>query len=337
MKVLAIAKRILLQLVHDRRTMALLLMAPLVLLTLISLLLSSFGTDQAIALVNGSVAYERQLEKNGVHVTRTTETEGLQLLEQREISAVVSLVNNRLQIQMDGSSSAAAQVLTKLEAARNTSGWIPADYKSDVTYIYGSAHLEMFDQLGPMLIGLLVFFLVFLIAGISFVQERTSGTLEKLLSTPVKRWEIVLGYITGFGIITVIQSLLISLYVVFVLKVLLAGSILLVLLTTLLAALTALTLGILLSTISQSEFQMVQMIPVVIVPQVFLSGIFELDGIWETLSYFTPIYYIADSLSKVMLRGCGFFNIAGNLLMLSGFCTFFVILNIQLLKKQRSI
>ena len=63
MKVLAIAKRILLQLVHDRRTMALLLMAPLVLLTLISLLLSSFGTDQAIVLVNGSVAYERQLEK----------------------------------------------------------------------------------------------------------------------------------------------------------------------------------------------------------------------------------------------------------------------------------
>ena len=175
MKVLAIAKRILLQLTHDRRTMALLLVAPLVLLTLISLLLGSFGTDQAIALVNGPAAYERQLEKSGVHVTRTTEAEGLQLLEQGEISAVVSLVNNRLQIQMDGSSSAAAQVLTKLEAARNTSGWIPADYKSEVTYVYGSAHLEMFDQLGPMLIGLLVFFLVFLVAGISFVQERTSG------------------------------------------------------------------------------------------------------------------------------------------------------------------
>lgn len=337
MKVFAIARRILLQLAHDRRTMALLLMAPLLLLTLISLLLNSYGTDQAVALINGPVAYEQQLEKNGVDVTRTTEAEGMSLLEQGEVSAVVSMVNNRLQIQLDGSSSAAAQVLTKLEMARSTSGWVSADYKSDVTYVYGSAYLEMFDQLGPMLIGLLVFFLVFLIAGISFVQERTSGTLEKLLSTPVKRWEIVLGYITGFGIITIVQSLLISLYVVYVLKVLMAGSIFLVLLITLFSALTALTLGILLSTVSQSEFQMVQMIPVVIVPQVFLSGIFELDGIWETLSYFTPIYYIADSLSKVMLKGCGFFDIAENLLVLSGFCILFIILNIQLLKKQRSI
>lgn len=337
MKVFAIARRILLQLAHDRRTMALLLAAPLLLLTLISFLLNSYGTDQAVALINGPVAYEQQLEKNGVDVTRTTEAEGMSLLEQGEVSAVVSMINNRLQIQLDGSSSAAAQVLTKLEMARSTSGWIPADYKSDITYVYGSAHLEMFDQLGPMLIGLLVFFLVFLIAGISFVQERTSGTLEKLLSTPVKRWEIVLGYIVGFGIITVVQSLLISLYVVYVLKVLMAGSIFLVLMITLFSALTALTLGILLSTVSQSEFQMVQMIPVVIVPQVFLSGIFELDGIWETLSYFTPIYYIADSLSKVMLKGCGFFDIAENLLVLGGFCTLFIILNIQLLKKQRSI
>ena len=337
MKVFAIARRILIQLSHDRRTMALLLVAPLVMLTLISFLLNSYGTNQAVALVNGPVAYEQQLQETGVDVTRTTEAEGMSLLEQGKVSAVVSMINNRLQIQMDGSSSAAAQVLTKLEMARSASGWIPADYKSDVTYIYGSAHLEMFDQLGPMLIGLLVFFLVFLIAGISFVQERTSGTLEKLLSTPVKRWEIVLGYIAGFGIVTVVQSLLISLYVVYVLKVLMAGSILLVLLITLLSALTALTLGILLSTVSQSEFQMVQMIPVVIVPQVFLSGIFELSGIWETLSHFTPIYYIADSLSKVMLKGCGLFDIAGSLLVLSGFCIFFVILNIQLLKKQRSI
>lgn len=337
MKVLAIARRILLQLSHDRRTMALLLIAPLILLTLISLLLNSYGTNQAIALVNGPLAYEQQLESIDVDVTRTSEAEGRNLLERGQVSAIVSMVNDRLSIQMDGTSSAATQVLSKLELARSSSGWISSDYQPDIQYIYGSAHLEMFDQLGPMLIGLLVFFLVFLIAGISFVQERTSGTLEKLLSTPVKRWEIVLGYIVGFGTITVIQSLFISLYVVYVLRVLMAGSIFLVLLITLLSALTALTLGILLSTASESEFQMVQMIPVVMVPQVFLSGIFELSGIWKTLSHFTPIYYIADSLSQVMLKGCGFLDIADNLLILVGFCLFFVILNIQLLKKQRSI
>lgn len=337
MKVLAISKRILLQITNDRRTMGILLIAPLILLTLISLLLNSYGTDQAIALINGPVAYETQLETSGVDVIRTTEAEGLYLLKQGEISAVVSMVNNRLQIQLDGSNSASTQILNKLEQARSSSSWVSADYKSDITYVYGSANLELFDQLGPLLIGILVFFLVFLIAGISFVQERTSGTLEKLLSTPVKRWEIVLGYIVGFGIITIVQSLLISLYVVYVLRVLMAGSIFLVLLITLLSALTALTLGILLSTASQSEFQMVQMIPVVIVPQVFLSGIFELDGIWEILSHFTPIYYIANSLTNVMLKGSGISDIAENLFILLGFCIFFIVLNIQLLKKQRSI
>lgn len=337
MKVAAIAKRILQQITRDRRTMALLLVAPLVLLTLINILLNSYGTDQAVALANGPVAYEQQLEASGIDVTRTTEAEGLRLLEQGEVSAVVSMVNNRLQIQLDGTSSAAAQVLSKLELARSSSGWISADYKSDITYVYGSDNLNMFDQFGSALIGILVFFLVFLIAGISFVQERTSGTLEKLLSTPVQRWEIVLGYVAGFGIITILQSLLLSLYVVYVLRVLMAGSILLVLLITLLSALTALTLGILLSTAAQSEFQMVQMIPVVVVPQIFLSGIFELSDFWAAVSHFTPIYYIADSLSKVMLKGCGFFDIAGNLLMLIGFCVLFITLNIRLLKKQRSI
>ena len=82
---------------------------------------------------------------------------------------------------------------------------------------------------------------------------------------------------------------------------------------------------------------MVQMNPIVMVPQIFLSGIFELNGFWETLSHCTPIYYIADGLTKVMLKGCGFSDIAGNVLVLLGFCLFFIILNIQLLKKQRSI
>ncbi|MGI6302143.1 MAG: ABC transporter permease [Verrucomicrobiota bacterium] len=80
-------------------------------------------------------------------------------------------------------------------------------------------------------------------SGISFLQERNSGTLEKLLSTPIRRWEIVTGYVLGFGLVTVLQSFLISWYCVYVLKVMMIGSFALILLITLLSAVLALTLG----------------------------------------------------------------------------------------------
>lgn len=336
-KVLAMAWRILQQLRRDKRTLAILLVAPLLLISLICWLLNSSGGQQSIALLNGSVQYEQQLEDYNVTVIRCTETEGRQLLEQGDVTALVSLVNDRLTVQLDGSQNAAQQIVSKLEMARSSAAWRPGDLRTQVDYVYGYDGLSMFDQFGSALIGILVFFLVFLVAGISFVQERTSGTLEKLLSTPVKRWEIVLGYIVGFGVITVVQSIVLTVYVVYVLRIMQAGSIWLVLLMVMLSAMTALTLGILLSTAANSEFQMMQMIPAIIIPQIFLSGIFTLDGFWETLSYLTPIHYIAHGLQQVMLKGAGFVDIIPDLLLLIVFCIVFFMMNVMLLKKQRSV
>lgn len=336
-KVLAIARRILQQLQRDKRTLAILLVAPLLLISLICWLLNSYGGQQSIALLNGPLQYEQRLEQCNVTVIRCTEPEGRQLLEQGDVVALVSLVNDRLAVQLDGSQNGAQQIISKLEMARGSAGWKSRDMRSQVDYIYGYDGLSMFDQFGSALIGILVFFLVFLVAGISFVQERTSGTLEKLLSTPVKRWEIVLGYIFGFGAITVIQSILLTVYVVYVLRIMQAGSIWLVLLVTMLSAMTALTLGILLSTAANSEFQMMQMIPAIIVPQIFLSGIFKLEGFWEKISYLTPIHYIAHGLQQVMLKGADFVDIVPDVLSLIGFSVLFFVCNVILLKKQRSV
>lgn len=337
MKVLAIARRILQQLYRDKRTLALLLLVPVLLLTLIYLLLDSTGGQQAVALIRGPLRYQQQLEEADVRVMRCTEKEGWKLLEQGEVTAIVQLVDGRLDIQLDGSDANAQQILNQLKSAQSSYGWQPPDLYPKINYVYGYEDLSLFDRFGSALIGILVFFLVFLIAGISFVQERTSGTLEKLLATPVKRWEIVFGYILGFGMITLLQSVFVTIYVVFGLHIMLAGSVWLVLLITLLSAITALTLGILLSTAAHSEFQMIQFIPAVIVPQIFLSGIFELQGIWQQIGYLTPIYYIADSLHQVMLKGAGLAEISYHLLALLGFSLLFILLNIQLLKKQRSV
>jgi ABC-2 type transport system permease protein len=209
--------------------------------------------------------------------------------------------------------------------------------KSDVYYIYGYEDLSTFDNFGTILIGFMIFFFVFLVAGISFLQERTTGTLEKLLSTPIRRWEIVTGYVLGFGIITVIQSVLISLYVVYILGVMMTGSIFLVLIITFCTAMLALTLGILLSTAANNEFQMIQFIPVVVVPQVFFSGLFELSPVWQAVGRAMPLHYVADALKEVMIKGNGISQVYVDLLVMICLSLLFMFANTLLLKRYRRI
>lgn len=338
MRVRALSLRIINQIRHDRRTLALMLFAPLLILSLIFLLLESSETEVRIAVINAPSDYVENLYENNVTVLRYGENEAREALEKGEVTASVNIIGGKSYIEIDGSSSTKAKIaLTSLENAKKSINSIRKDMLSDIEYIYGYEDLSMFDNFGAVFVGILIFFFVFLVAGISFLQERNSGTLEKLLSTPVKRWEIVLGYTIGFGVITVIQSIIISLYVIYVLDVLMAGSLWLVLLITLLTAISALTLGILLSTAANNEFQMMQFIPIVIVPQIFLSGLFDLSPFWEAVGHFAPLYYVADALSEVMLRGSGFAEIWFDLSIISLCCVVFMFLNTILLKRYRKI
>lgn len=96
-------------------------------------------------------------------------------------------------------------------------------------------------MLNPILIGFFVFFFVFLISGIALLRERTTGTLERLVATPIKRSEIVFGYLFGYGIFAVIQTIIVVFYAIKVLDIQLVGSIWNVLLINLLLALVALS------------------------------------------------------------------------------------------------
>jgi ABC-2 type transport system permease protein len=114
------------------------------------------------------------------------------------------------------------------------------------------------------------------------------------MSTPIKRVEVITGYLAGYGIFTVIQTLIVIIFAVNVLDVTLAGSIWNVILINLILALTALSLGILLSTFASSEFQMLQFIPIVIIPQIFFSGIIPVEGMadWlQVLARFMPLLW----------------------------------------------
>lgn len=339
MRVRAMAYRILNQIRHDKRTLALALLAPLLILTLIYLILDTAESGYTVGVINAPQSYIDRLYEQNVTPVRCTESEGLDALKNGDIIATVRIESGKARINVDGTNSTNASGVLRIlqsvpvEQSRNTR---PA-VQPDINYVYGAADLSMFDNFGSAMIGFIIFFFVFIIAGISFLNERTTGTLEKLLSTPIKRWEIVAGYVLGFGVLTVLQSFMIAFYVVFVLDIMMIGHFGLVLLITLLTAMTALTLGILLSTLASSEFQMIQFIPIVVVPQIFFSGLFELSPAWSAVGRVMPLYYVADALNEVMIRGSSLAAIWPDVLVLLGCSLLFMTVNTLLLKRYRRI
>lgn len=133
---------------------------------------------------------------------------------------------------------ATATTSSSTQSAKATS------YTTKSHYIYGSSDSTFFENFLPAFLGFFVFFFVFLISGVSLLNERTTGTLSRLLATPIRRSEIIMGYLIGYGGFAIIQTVLTVVFTITVFKIHLVGSIWLVFLTNLLLALVALTLGI---------------------------------------------------------------------------------------------
>ncbi|MDF2566932.1 MAG: transport system permease protein, partial [Oscillospiraceae bacterium] len=198
----------------------------------------------------------------------------------------------------------------------------------------------MFNSLGYVLLGILSFFFVFIISGISFVRERSSGTLERLMLTPISRLSVVAGYTVGFGIFAAIQSILIILYTKYALGITFEGPLLLAILIMILLAFTAVSMGALVSIFANSEFQVMQFIPVIIIPQMFFSGLIPIDTLpfgLGKLAYIMPVYYGCTALENVMIKGFGIEQIWQYLLILLAFILVLFIINTLALKKYRKI
>ena len=338
MRIISIAKRIMQQMRRDHRTLALMLFAPLLLLTLMYLILDSAEQPVYLAIVQAPEDYVQRLDRFNVISVRYDSGDAMAVMRKGEVTAVVSLQRGQLTVELDGSKPGKArQALAAIEGAMAKESVKRPDLKPRISYVYGYEDLSVFDNFGSVLIGFIIFFFVFLVAGISFLQERTSGTLEKLLSTPIRRWEIVLGYLLGFGFFAAVQAFIITLFCLHVLQVILVGSFLLVVLIVLAAALMALTLGLALSTAAGSEFQMMQFIPIVVIPQVFFSGLFDLSPAMDAIGRFMPLYYVADALRTVMMKGGGLEDIYPSLGIMFCMSLIFVLLNIRLLKRHRTL
>lgn len=338
MRIGAIITRIIQQLRRDRRTLALLFIAPLLILTLMYFIFDSQSSDLTIVVSGDNEILIDTLEQNDFQVTAVEDFSQRQM-EEKGFDSWLQVDNGEMTLTLlnDDPSRAKAVQMTLAQSLTKQQSATPA---LDTNYVYGNADTNIFDIFSPMLVGFFVFFFVFLIAGIALLKERTSGTLERLLATPIKRYEVVLGYVFGYGLFALIQTIIVVIYSVQVLDIVLVGSVWLVLLTNILVAFVALALGTLLSSFASSEFQMVQFIPLVIVPQIFFTGIFPLDGMADWLQQIgkvMPLYYASDALNGVMYKGWGFSGIAIDLVILVVFVIVFVSLNIISLKKYRNL
>ncbi|SDM93347.1 ABC-2 type transport system permease protein [Paenibacillus sp. yr247] len=342
MRIRAIVIRILRQFFHDKRTLMMMLVAPMLILFMMSLVFNGNTYVPKLGAVDLPAPLVQKLQDLNANVTTFTADNAQTELEAVRLDAIIAMNGAALQVTLEGSDpSKNKAVLFLLQKALQSA--IPANSNSlapSITYLHGSADMAAFDNFGPVLIGFFVFFFVFLLSGVSFLRERTGGTLERLLATPLRRWEIVVGYILGFGIFTTLQATLIAWFATSVLGLMLVGSFWYVLLITVLLALAALSLGTLISAFANNEFQMIQFIPLIIVPQVFFSGLFSLDTMSVYLRWIgvvMPLKYGADALRNIMIRGAGWDRIGLDVLVLTAFTICFMILNILAMRKQRKI
>jgi ABC-2 type transport system permease protein len=379
LRVAAVFRRIVAQFRRDPRSLALLFVAPLAIIALLCWVLSSSGsTTTRVAVVDetghpaGAAAVARlqsTLESQpGIVLDRSVadDSAARQALKDKKLDLVVvlpadfSVTNRKIDILSLGlNPTAEASALPALQKALISavadSGAGAVLPTIERTTVYGSPDATQIDTLAPVVVGFFAYFFVFILTGISFLRERIGGTLERLLATPVSRAEIVLGYSLGFGFFATLQVALVLAFVLGRLDIPTLGPVpafaiglgvrtignpLIAYLLVLVLGLGAVSLGIFLSTFARTELQILQFIPIVIVPQGLLGGFFwpidQLPDVLQPVARILPVTYAIDGLRQVMIAGADLSSpqVLLDLGVLAGIAAVFVVLAAATIRRE---
>ena len=369
-RTLAVTRRIINQLRHDNRTLGLICGAPILLLAWLgyllrceentTLTLAISNQDTGAGVVNaGQLLTSKLKQSDGIVVKDISgdvreavrngtvdaalvfsPTFSADLLAHKPVAITVVLEGSNpsqtggavLQLQR-----AVLQVVASLSASV-PGGAAPPQVRISPDLIYGSLNLKPLDYFAPVLIGFFAFFLIFVITCVSFLRERTQGTMERLFASPITRGEVVVGYMLGFGLFAMIQALIIVLFTTLVLQVQYTGNLVLVFLVTLILAIGAVNLGIFLSSFARTELQAVQFIPLVIAPSFLLSGLlFPIKGMpgWlQGVSDVLPMTYANSALTDIMIRGKGLLDVLSEFGVLLLFAALMVVIASLTLRRE---
>src|SRR6188472_2356047 len=161
----------------------------------------------------------------------------------------------------------------------------------------------IFDRVGLTMLGIFPFVVMFLVTSIAMLRERTSGTLERLLTTPQGRLDLLLGYGLAFGLAAALQAVVTVTVATTVYRLDVAGSVSLVVLIAVVDAVLGVALGLLASAFARTEFQAVQFMPVIVLPQFFLCGLLvpvdQMAGWLQAIAHVLPLTYAVAALQEV--------------------------------------
>ncbi|MEJ3404638.1 ABC transporter permease [Rathayibacter sp. YIM 133350] len=162
---------------------------------------------------------------------------------------------------------------------------------------------DLFSDIGPAMLALFPFIVMFLVTSIATLRERRTGTLERLLSMPLGKGDFILGYALAFGVLAIVQTAVAVTFAVWVCGLSIEGSVWLLFAVAIADALLGNALGLLASAFARTEFQVVQFLPVFVFPQVLLAGIFlprdQLPEVLQRISEWIPLSYAIDALTAV--------------------------------------
>ncbi|HEX7950422.1 MAG TPA: ABC transporter permease [Candidatus Limnocylindrales bacterium] len=382
-RVAALLRRLVEELHRDRRSMALLFVAPVVLTGLMAYVLRGQVVTPVSAVVVNEAgqpgativgALERAMRTDGGTVIEAPDRAAAEADLRDGTASIAIVVPADFVARLAAGNEPSLTVITPgLEPTADSQQLISLQRaiataitqalpdagvhlpRLDSTTLYGIPDSDVVDHLAPVFLGFFAYFFVYILTGISFLRERIGGTLERLLATPVSRGEIVLGYSLGFGLFATIQVVvllgwtLLNVQVPAIgplaafsvgLAVPVSGSPLLAFLVVMLLALGAVSLGILLSTFARTELQVIQFIPLVIVPQALLSGVLfpvsSMPDILQALARILPLTYATDGLRQVVIRGAdlGYGALQVDVLVLAAFVAVFAVLAAATIRRE---
>ncbi len=210
------------------------------------------------------------------------------------------LINGRITLAV------ALRVLTQLRRDHRTLAMLlvlPCLLTSLLWWMFDGLPGSGFDRFGPALLAIFPFIVMFLVTSVTTLRERSSGTLERLLSMPMGKLDFLLGYALAFGLLAAIQSALAVGLSMLALCLDVTGPVWLLCVVAVTDAILGTALGLFVSAFAQTEFQAVQFMPLLVIPQLLLCGLFVprdlLPGVLSAISDVLPLSYAVDAMARL--------------------------------------
>jgi len=197
---------------------------------------------------------------------------------------------------------------------------------------------QVFDAVAPMMLGIFPLLMMFLITSVAMLRERTTGTLDRLMTEPLSKLDLVFGYALAFSLFALIQGIAVSFVTLGLLGVTVMGGTLPILIAAVFAALLGIALGLFVSAFATSEFQAVQLVIPSIFPQVLVCGLFvprdHMAQLLQWLADIFPVTYSVDAMKQVTLHSQWTTPLTRDLLVVIGYATVALVLGSVTIRRQ---